>query len=119
MSCTERLQKWHAKGSTANQKVASQIKLKYLRNLRGARADIKRVRQKKKVQVSSSAEYDYSDWYRRDVSKIEEEVKVKVGQLKPVEDHVYSVLSKCKKQSPLFLHLRYKKEYQEKAAGRE
>ena len=30
MSCTERLQKWHAKGSTANQKVASQIKLKYL-----------------------------------------------------------------------------------------
>ena len=61
--------KWHAKGSTANQKVASQIKLEYLRNLRGARADIKRVRQKKKVQVSSSAEYDYSDWYRRDVSK--------------------------------------------------
>ena len=119
MSCTERLQKWHAKGSTANQKVASQIKLKYLRNLRGARADIKRVRQKKKVQVSSSAEYDYSDWYRRDVSKIEEEVKVKVGQLKPVEDHVYSVLSKYKKQSPLFLHLRYKKEYQEKAAGKE
>ena len=120
MSCTERLQKWHAKGSTANQKVASQIKLKYLRNLRGARADIKRVRQKKKVQVSSSAEYDYSDWYRRcDVSKIEEEVKVKVGQLKPVEDHVYSVLSKYKKQSPLLLHLRYKKEYQEKAAGRE
>ena len=76
------------------------------------------MRQKKKVQVSSSAEYDYSDWYRRDVSKIEEEVKVKVGQLKPVEDHVYSVLSKYKKQSPLFLHLGYKKEYQERAAGR-
>ena len=119
MSCTERLQKWHAKGSTANQKAASQIKLKYLRNLRGARADMKRVRQKKKVQVSLSTEYDFSDWYRRDVSKMEEEVKVKVGQLKPVEGYVYSVLSKYKKESPLFLHLRYKKEYQEKAAGTE
>ena len=65
---------------------------------------MKRVRQKKKVQVSSSTEYDFSVWYRRDVSKMEE-VKVKVGQLKPVEGHVYSVLPKYKKESPLFLHL--------------
>ena len=35
MTCTGILQKWHAKGSTANQKAASQVKLKYLRNLRG------------------------------------------------------------------------------------
>ena len=40
MTCTEKLQKWHAKGSTANQKAASQVKLKYLRNLLGARRDI-------------------------------------------------------------------------------
>ena len=80
---------------------------------------MKWVRQKKKVQVISSTEYDFSDWYRCNVSKIEEEVKVKVGQLKPVEGFMYSVPSKCNKESPLFLHLRYKKEYQEKAAGRE
>ena len=49
MTCTERLQKWHAKGSTANQKAASQVKLKYLRNLRWARTDMKWTRQNKKV----------------------------------------------------------------------
>ena len=54
------------------------------------------------MQLSASAEYDYSDWYRRDVSKIEEEVKEKVAKLKPVESHFYSVLCKYKKESPLF-----------------
>lgn len=49
MTCAERLQKWHAKGSTANQKAASQVKLKYLRNLRGARRNIKRQGKKTKV----------------------------------------------------------------------
>lgn len=78
MTCTERLQKWHAKGSTANQKAVSQVKFKYLRNLRGARRDIKRSRQKK-VQVSANLEYDYSDWYRRDVSKTGDEVKEKTS----------------------------------------
>ena len=123
MTCTERLQKWHAKGSTANQKAASAVKLKYLqlylRNLRGARRDIDRSRQRKKVQLSANPEYDYSDWYRRDVSKIEDEVKEKVAKLKPVENHFYSVLCRYKKESPLFLHLRYKTEYQNKEAGRE
>ena len=119
MTCTEKLQKWHVKGSTANQKAASQVKLKYLRNLRGARRDIKRSRQRKKVQLSANPEYDYSDWYRRDVSKIEDEVKAKVAKLKPVESHFYSVLCRYKKESPLFLHLRYKTEYQNKEAGRE
>lgn len=118
MSCTEKLQKWHAKGSTRTQKAATQIKLKYLRNLRGARADIKRVRQKKKV-LSPNTENDYSDWYRRDVIEMEEKIKEKVGQLKPVEGHFYSVLSKYKKKSPLFLHLRYKTEYEKKEEGKQ
>lgn len=111
MTCTERLQKWHARRSTADQKAASRIKLKHLRNLRGARTDIKQTRQKKKVQLRASSEYDYSDWYRRDVSKMEEEVKEKVAKLKPGESSFYSVLCKYKKESPLFLHLRYKTEH--------
>ena len=73
----------------------------------------------KKKQLSANPEYDYSDWYRHDVSKIEDEVKEKVAKLKPVENHFYSVLCRYKKESPLFLHLRYKTEYQNKEAGRE
>ena len=49
MSCTEKLQKWHKKGNSATKRAATQIKLKYLRNVRGARRDIKKVRAKKKV----------------------------------------------------------------------
>ena len=73
----------------------------------------------KKKQLSANPEYDYSDWYRHDVSKIEDEVKEKVAKLKPVENRFYSVLCRYKKESPLFLHLRYKIEYQNKEAGRE
>ena len=110
MTCTERLQKWHARRSTADQKAASQIKLKHLRNLRGARTDIKQTRQKKKVQLRASSEYDYSGWYRRDVSKMGEEVKEKMGEevKEKGESSFYGVLCKYKKESPLFLHLRYK-----------
>ena len=54
-----------------------------------------------------------------DVSKIEDEVKEKVAKLKPVENHFYSALCRCKKESTLCLNLRYKTEYQNKEAGRE
>ena len=122
MTCTERLQKWHACSRIhSKSKAASQVKLKYVRNPRGARTDIKQTRQEKKVQFSASAEYDYSDWYGRGVPKIEEGVKEKVDKLhvKPVESNFYSVVCEYKKESPLFLHLRYKTEYQNKEAGRE
>ena len=49
MTFTEKLQKWHLKGPACNRtiKSASQIKLKYLRNLRGARRDIKKKKEEK------------------------------------------------------------------------
>ena len=39
MSCTEKLQKWHKMGTSVIQKTATQIQLKYLKNLRGARRE--------------------------------------------------------------------------------
>ena len=68
------------------------------------------------MQVSANPEYDYSD--SRDASKTGDEVKEKGTKLKPVKNHFYSVLCRCKKDSPLFLHLQYKTDYQNKEAGR-
>ena len=34
MSCTEKLQKWQKKGTSVTKRIATQIKLKYLRKLR-------------------------------------------------------------------------------------
>ena len=69
MTYTEKLQKWHLKGPecTRTVKSATEIKLKYLRNLRGARRDIKTVRQKKNTVEQNKEISDVSDWYRRDV----------------------------------------------------
>lgn len=117
MSCTEKLQRWHKKGSSKTERAATQIKLKYMRNLRGARKDIKKVRAKKKVLSASDSEY--SDWYRRDVLEMEEKVKTKIETMKPVESHFFSVLSQHKKKSGLFLHLRYKTEFENREAGLE
>lgn len=70
MTCTERLQKCHVKGPvcTRTVKSATQIKLKYLRNLGGARRGIKIIRQKKKIVEQTKEIRDVSDWYRRDVT---------------------------------------------------
>ena len=57
-SCTEKLQKWH-KGTSVTKRTATKIKLKYLRNLRGARRDIKKVRATKKVLKPSDGTSDY------------------------------------------------------------
>ena len=114
MSCTEKLQKWHKKGNAATKRAATQIKLKYLRNLRGARRDIKKVRAKKKV-LKPRNESDHSDWYERDVLKMEEKLKANLKTMKPAaESHFFSVLSQYKKKSVLFLHLRYKAELEKK-----
>ena len=45
--------------------------------------------------LSASSEFDYGDWYRRDVSKIEEEVKGKVAWVKPVQSNFYSTFLFC------------------------
>lgn len=79
MTWTEGLQNWDAVASTANQKATFYVKLKYLRS--GAQTNIKRTRQGKMMQPRASAEYDYSDWYRGDVFKIEEAVEEKVKKL--------------------------------------
>ena len=73
ITCTEKLQKWHLKGPACNRTVksASQIKLKYLRNLRGARRDVKTKRKEKKNVEQNKERSDFSDWYRRDVIEIE------------------------------------------------
>ena len=63
MSCTEKLQKWHKKATSVNKRAATQIRFKYLRNLLGARRDIKKVKAKKKVQKPNNDTSDYSDWY--------------------------------------------------------
>ena len=62
MSCTEKIQKWHKKGTSVTQRSATQIKLEYLRNLRAAKRDIKKVRATKKVLKPSDGAGDYSDW---------------------------------------------------------
>ena len=94
-------------------RTATQIKLKYLRNLRGARRDIKKVRATKKVLKPSDGTSDYSDWYERDVLEMEGKVKAKLDTIKSsVESHFFSVLSQHKKKSGLFLHLRYKAEFE-------
>ena len=99
MSCTEKLQKWHKKGTSVIQKTATQIKLKYLRNLRGARRDIKNVRATKNVLKPSDGTNDYSDCYERDALEMEGKVKAKLGTIKPsVESHFFSVLSEQKKK---------------------
>ena len=117
MSCTEKLQKWHKKGTSATKRTATQIKLKYLRNLRGARRDIKKVRATKKVLKPSDGTSDFSDWYERDVLEMEGKVKAKLDTIKPsVESHFFSVLSQHKNKSGLFLHLRYKAECEKKTS---
>ena len=103
MSCTEKLQKWHKKGTSVIQKTATQIKLKYLRNLREARRDIKKVRAMKKVLKPSDGTNDYSDWYERDILEMEGKVKAKLDTIKPsVESHFFSVLSQHKKSQACF-----------------
>ena len=98
-------------------RTATQVKLKYLRNLRGARRDKKKVRAKKKVVKPSDGT---SDWCERDVLEMEGKVKAKLDTIKPsVESHFFSVLSQHKKKSGLFLHLRYKAELKKKQAGSE
>ena len=63
---------------------------------------------------------DHSDWYERDVLKMEEKVKANLKTMKPtVESHFFSVLSQYKKKSRLFLHLRYKAELEKKQTGKE
>ena len=117
MSCTEKLQKWHKKGTSVTKRTATQIKLKYLR---GARRDIKKVRATKKVLKPSDGTSDFSDWYERDVLEMEGKVKAKLDTIKPsVESHFFSVLSQHKNKSGLFLHLRYKAEFEKKHAGNE
>ena len=119
MSCTEKLQKWQKKGNSATKRAATQIKLKYLRNLRGTRRDIKKVRAKKKV-LKPRNDSDHSDWYERDVLKMEEKLKANLKTMKPTaESHFFSVLSQYKKNSGLFLHLRYKAELEKKQTGKE
>ena len=87
-SCTEKLQKWHKKGTLVTERAATQIKLKYFRNLRGARRDIKKVMAKKKVLKPSNDISDNSDWYERDVLEMEEKVKAKLNAMNPtVERH--------------------------------
>ena len=98
MSCTEKLQKWHKMGTSVIQKTATQIKLKYLKNLRGARRDIKKGRATKKALRPSDGTNDYSDWYERDVLEMEGKVKAKPDTIKPsVESHCFSGLSQHKK----------------------
>ena len=51
---------------------------------------------------------------------MDEKVKEKLNALKPsVESHIFSVLSQHKKTSGLFLHLRYKAEFDKKQAGKD
>ena len=118
MTCTEKLQKWHLKGPACNRtiKSASQIKLKYLRNLRGARRDIKKKKEEKIVEQNKERS-DFSDWYKRDVIEIERKIMENIANKKSVENHFYSVLSRYKKKSGLFLHLRYKTEYERREKG--
>ena len=98
MSCTEKLQKWHKTGTSVIKRTATQIKLKYLRNLRGARRDIKKVRATKKVLKTSDVTSYYSDWYERDVLEMQGKVKAKRDTVTPsVESHFFSVLSQHKK----------------------
>ena len=98
MSCTEKLQKWHKKGTLVTKRIATQIKLKYLRNLGGARRDIKKVRTTKKVLKPSDGTSDHSDRYERDILEMEGKVKAKLDTIKPsVESHFFSVLSQHKK----------------------
>ena len=120
MTCTEKLQVWHRKRATTGAKgAATQIKLKYLRNLRGARADMKKVRKKRKVNTPNEGS-DYSDWYRREVFDMEAKVKAKLKTMsKSPECHFFSTLCKYKKKSGLFLHLQYKLEYEKREAGKE
>lgn len=90
-----------------------------MRNLRGARRDIKKVRAKKKV-LKPRNDSDRSDWYEKDVLKMEEKLKANLKTMKPsVESHFFSVLSQYKKKSGLFLHLRYKAELEKKQTGKE
>ena len=89
MTYTEKLQKGHLKGPacTRTVKSATQIKLKYLRNLRGARRDIKTVRQKKKIVEQNKEISDVSDWYRHDVIGMEKKswkILQKRNQLKTI-----------------------------------
>ena len=102
-SCTEKLQKWHKKGTSVTKRTATKIKLKYLRNLRVARRDIKKVRATKKVLKPSDGTSDYNDWCERDVLEMAGKVKAKLDMIKPsVESHFFSVLSKHKKSRACF-----------------
>ena len=70
------------------QKTVTQITLKYLRNLRGPRRDIKKVRVMKKVLKPSDGPNDYSDWYERDVLEMGAKVRAKLYAIKPrVKSH--------------------------------
>ena len=51
MSCTEKLQKWHKRGPSKAARAATQVKVKYMRNLCGARRDTKKVKAKKNVLI--------------------------------------------------------------------
>ena len=63
MTFTEKLQKWHLKGPACNRtiKSASQIKLKYLRNLRGARRDKEKKKKEEKIVEQNKERSDFSD----------------------------------------------------------
>ena len=104
MSFTEKLQKWHKKGTSITQRTVTHIKLKYLRNLRGARKDIKKVRATEKVLKPSDGTSDYSDWYERgDVLEMEGKVKAKLNIIKPsVESHFSQFCLSTKKSRACF-----------------
>ena len=100
MTCTEKLQKWHLKGPAV--KSATQIKLKYLRNLRGARRGIKTIRQKKKTVEQNKEIRDVSDWYRRDVTEMERKIMENIAKKKPVENHFIQCCPNTKRNLDCF-----------------
>jgi len=84
LTCTQKLQVWHKRVSKGS------IPMIPLKEIKVKSAKMK----KDKKNLSVTAADPQKSYFKRDVSKIIEELNKKLDNEKPVSEHVYSVLSK-------------------------
>ena len=82
LTCTEQLQKWHRKSNKGGS--VPMVKL----------ADLKLKSAKRKKEISA-ADPD-NPYFKRNINAIIKDMNEKLDKMKPVSEHVYSVLSKSK-----------------------
>ena len=106
----QKMQTWHKKGNLSPRKATStsHIPLKNFRNMRSSRRSLggKRKTKKKDVNVPANGDDLKSDWLKRDVNQVENDIKNGIdGQ--NLHSHFFKTLTKFSIVSGLSMQLRY------------